>query len=48
LPDTIVTSPQIRQIRSRFAPLRDALLAHPVYDRIDGIGGLKASNRTSF
>jgi Protein of unknown function (DUF3050) len=36
-----MSSPQIDRIRSRLAPLRDALLSHPIYDRIDGIEALR-------
>jgi hypothetical protein len=41
LSDDPVTSPQIDRIRSRLAPLRHSLLAHPVYARIDGIEALR-------
>jgi hypothetical protein len=41
LPDDPVTSPRIDRIRSRLAPLRHSLLAHPVYARIDGIDALR-------
>jgi hypothetical protein len=36
-----VTSPRIDRIRSRIAPTRRGLLAHPVYDRIDSIDALR-------
>ena len=36
-----MTSPRIDRIRSKLAPLRLALLAHPVYARIDGIDALR-------
>jgi hypothetical protein len=41
MPDNTVSSPQIDRIRSRLAPLRDALLTHPVYTRIDDIEALR-------
>jgi hypothetical protein len=41
MPDNTVSSLQIDRIRSRLAPLRDALLAHPVYTRIDDIEALR-------
>src|ERR1700742_2653940 len=41
LPDSPVTSPRIDRIRSRIAPLRQGLLAHPVYRRIDGTDALR-------
>ncbi|MHC5538945.1 DUF3050 domain-containing protein, partial [Singulisphaera rosea] len=36
-----MSSPRIDRIRTRIAPLRDALLAHPVYAGIDDIDGLR-------
>ena len=36
-----MTSPPIDRIRARIAPLRDALLAHPIYDRIATLAALR-------
>ncbi|MGP0066950.1 MAG: DUF3050 domain-containing protein, partial [Isosphaeraceae bacterium] len=36
-----MTSPRIDRIRARIAPTRRGLLAHPVYDRINGIDALR-------
>ncbi len=36
-----MTSPRIDRIRSRIAPQRRGLLAHPVYERIDGLDALR-------
>lgn len=36
-----MTSPRIDQIRDRIAPLRESLLTHPVYARLDGIDPLR-------
>jgi hypothetical protein len=41
MPDIAVTSPHLELLRSRLAPLRDSLMKHPVYVRIDGIDGLR-------
>ena len=34
-------SPRLELLQSRLAPLRDSLLAHPIYDRIDTIEDLR-------
>jgi Protein of unknown function (DUF3050) len=40
-PDDIVSPDRLDQIRVRIAPLRDAVLAHPVYAHIDGLPALR-------
>ena len=41
MPEQLVTSPRLELLRSRIAPVRDSLLRHPVYARIDSLPALR-------